>query len=358
MSIDLKHPTSEPVANFNYATFADHFATNLQHRAFTTNDGLQIETFENTRISLESFLKLKEKATYVIERASNDSKNKSTNITYELFYQDLIYFVIEYNANFDAYTCDFYVGLKSLEHIFDLKNIEIIHQKVESYITWITGVDQHGGLVSKKIKVDPPEPIKPCFYPNISNIDGLLEDYLASKSPVLLLLGTMGTGKTQLIRKLICDSNQDVLLTYNDDIAKMDKLFDYFYDSKEKYMIIEDADVFISARKDGNKDMKKLLNISDGLTANKDKKIIFSTNLPNLSAIDGALLRPGRLYAAVEFQALNKEQSLAVASEIGLDTSKITRSSNTLAELFELKNHPKVYSNINVKQSTFGFAGR
>ena len=128
-----------------------------------------------------------------------------------------------------------------------------------------------------------------------------MKKYLESKSSILILIGPPGTSKTNFIRQLLSAANESVLLTYSEDLKKADKLFSHFYDSPEKFLIIEDADTYIERRGDGNSNMKQVLNITDGLTANPSKKVIFSTNLPSLNRVDPALLRPGRCFEKLQF---------------------------------------------------------
>lgn len=46
--------------------------------------------------------------------------------------------------------------------------------------------------------------------------------------------------------------------------------------------------------------------VADGVVRAQGRKMIFTTNLPNLSDIDEALLRPGRCFASVRVRALSR----------------------------------------------------
>ncbi len=58
--------------------------------------------------------------------------------------------------------------------------------------------------------------------------------------------------------------------------------------------MIEDADHLRMARANGNVDLHRFLAIADGVVRAQGRKIIFTTNLPNVGDIDEALVRPGR----------------------------------------------------------------
>ena len=141
-----------------------------------------------------------------------------------------------------------------------------------------------------------------------------------------------GTGKTTLLKHLLEITRESCLITYSEEIKNMDSLFAYFLTSNEKFLIIEDADNYLTARdKDANNhSMKKLLNITDGLTSNPEKKVIFTTNLPNLNQVDTALLRPGRCYKALFFPYLTYDQAVAFLH---------SENNGKLPELFESKDH-------------------
>jgi hypothetical protein len=63
--------------------------------------------------------------------------------------------------------------------------------------------------------------------------------------------------------------------------------------------VVEDADHLLTARSGGNQDLHRFLAIADGVVSAQERKILFTTNLPNVHDIDEALLRPGRCFATV-----------------------------------------------------------
>ena len=95
--------------------------------------------------------------------------------------------------------------------------------------------------------------------------------------------------------------------------------------------------------------MHRFLNMGDGLISRPNKKIIFTTNLENLSDIDPALTRPGRCYDIIEFEPLTVDQAKAVAEisgkELDLPDNKVT-----IAEIFNTQKYRK-----EKKKSTIGF---
>ena len=62
------------------------------------------------------------------------------------------------------------------------------------------------------------------------------------------------------------------------------------------------------------------------------RKIIFSTNLPNVGDLDEALIRPGRCFARIHVRNLTAAEAQALAEEIAAgDADKLSRASQSLA---------------------------
>lgn len=273
---------------------------------------------------------------------------EQSKTVYEMYQKDYGYIVIRKSKS-SEYLIECAIGF---DEFYDrIKDMAELNSNAPS-ASWVTGIDNYGDLEIKKLSIKSIYEYVPEFYPFMeTNLQDFAKKYLESKSSILLLIGPPGTGKTNFIRQLLKETNESVLLTYSDDLKKTDKLFSYFYDSPEKFLIVEDADHFIVRRDDGNSNMKQLLNITDGLTANPDKKVIFSTNLSNLSRVEPALLRPGRCFETVEFRSLKGDELKKACEIIGVEVDK---NEYTLAELFAIKNDEKIES-VGTVGSGFGF---
>lgn len=193
----------------------------------------------------------------------------------------------------------------------------------------------------------------PEAYPYL-NINKLAEDYINTDEPILVLMGPPGTGKTRLIRYIlhnICEkinSNVKVMITSDQHIIEEGNLFLHFIGSNEHVLVLEDIDYHLKSRRDGNTAMYNFLAISSGLAVGhqKDKKIILSTNLPNVTNIEPALLRPGRCFGVIETRELSHDESVILLDKLKIDTTLTSgKSTFSLADLYNINKK-------NVQQTT------
>lgn len=161
-----------------------------------------------------------------------------------------------------------------------------------------------------------------------------IDDYINSDASVLILIGPPGTGKTTFIKNLIHRAGGNAKVAYDEKILAADDFFAEFVESESNFLILEDADNFLDSRQDGNSMMHKFLNLSDGLISAADKKLVFSTNLPNVSDIDSALLRNGRCYDVIQFRPLTRSEAADVLHEAGSNRELPDGNEITLADLF------------------------
>lgn len=153
-------------------------------------------------------------------------------------------------------------------------------------------------------------------YPELDEgVAKFINDYLASPEPILVLQGKPGTGKTRLIRAILgamtLRKGEPAEAMYTSDretLERGDLYLEYITGDADAF-VIEDADYLLKPRSDGNKDLHRFLTIADGVVRAQGRKIIFSTNLPNVGDIDDALIRPGRCFSRLAVRELSKAEA-------------------------------------------------
>jgi hypothetical protein len=140
---------------------------------------------------------------------------------------------------------------------------------------------------------------------------------------LVLLHGKPGTGKTSYIRYLISQTKKNVIfLPPNMAAAITDPgLMSVLMGNPNSIFVIEDAEnIIIDRNKQGNSSVSALLNLSDGLLSDcLNIQIICSFNT-DLSRVDSALLRKGRLIAKYEFMELETPKAQALSDKLGFTT--------------------------------------
>ncbi len=152
-------------------------------------------------------------------------------------------------------------------------------------------------------------------YPTLREpIDRFIERYLAARETVLILQGPPGTGKTRFVRAILAAMSRrkgdsaKVLYTMDTRSLESDEIFVEFVTGGHDALVVEDADHILDSRANGNVHLHRFLAVADGVVRAQGRKILFTTNLPNVSDIDDALLRPGRCHANVRLRALERAE--------------------------------------------------
>jgi hypothetical protein len=173
----------------------------------------------------------------------------------------------------------------------------------------------HGHILSASFEEHAGETVYDEAYPSLGEpVNELVRRYLQASDTVLVLQGPPGTGKTRLVRYLLGaisrrkQTSAEVMYTADRRALENDAIFVEFITGEHDAFVIEDADHLLQARTSGNQDVHRFLAIADGIVRAQGRKIIFTTNLPNIRDIDEALLRPGRCFKVIHTRSLSGEE--------------------------------------------------
>lgn len=192
------------------------------------------------------------------------------------------------------------------------------------------------------------------------DVSNYILERLSSKNDkgLVLLHGLPGTGKTSYIRHLTKAVKDKPIIYIPPDfacnIANPDFVA-FFLDYANSILIIEDAENILRSRKSGgNQSVANLLSISDGLLGDGLKLQIICTFNADISEIDEALLREGRLIAEYKFDKLSVEKTQSLLNAVykkDNEEAPIVNKEMTLAQIFNHKDKRFVSK----KDSQIGF---
>ena len=152
---------------------------------------------------------------------------------------------------------------------------------------------------------------------------------------LVLLHGKPGTGKTNYIRYLISALKKQVIFLPPNmaNAITNPELISILINNPNSILVIEDAEnIIIDREKEGQSSVSGLLNISDGLLSDcLNIQIICSFNT-DISKVDSALLRKGRLIAKYEFKELEVVKAQVLSNKLGF-SSNLTSPMN-LTEIY------------------------
>ncbi|HEX6689923.1 MAG TPA: ATP-binding protein [Burkholderiales bacterium] len=246
----------------------------------------------------------------------------------------------------DYCSCTFYVWAADIARAADAKR-RLLDKAGSTRITepmftveW-TFLTANGELDNAFIEEMANDALRDLAYPQIAGgVRAFVDRYLNAPETVLVLQGPPGTGKTRLIRGILGEisrrknADQEARVLYTGDMKALasDEIYVRFITGCQDAFVIEDADHLLKPRADGNEHLHRFLTIADGVVRSQGRKIIFSTNLPNVGDLDEALIRPGRCFARVYVRNLSVAEAKSLAEEIAAgDAEKQTRAALAFA---------------------------
>ena len=156
-------------------------------------------------------------------------------------------------------------------------------------------------------------------------VDKFTEFVEMDKSGIAILHGIPGTGKTYFIRYLIAKYPDKSFIWFDQSLltqATSDAFVQFIISNKNSILILEDCEILIKSRNEGSNGLlNTVLNIADGIIGDcLNIKFIctFNTDITN---VDKALLRKGRLKIKYEFKELETPKVKALFDKLNIKDS-------------------------------------
>ena len=170
------------------------------------------------------------------------------------------------------------------------------------------------------------------LFNDLNKIDSFIK---TDSTGLMLFHGIPGSGKTNFIKELIRrHPDQSFIYIPNKLFSAIDSInfVNFFIENKNSILIIEDAEALLIDREKGNFSISTLLNLTEGLLGEALKIRVICTFNCEISKIDKALTRKGRLKYIYEFKALNQVKANALFNILEFDF--ITDKDMPISDIF------------------------
>lgn len=262
---------------------------------------------------------------YFLKRYFNESKKAELDDIFYFLYDDLI---INFDTNCTTVRLLFKkTALETVETIIArMKKFKIKRRKPRYKPEITILIKSPFGMETKPLKINRPKlNLDYNYNDDFKEVHQTILKRLSKKDDkgLVLLHGKPGSGKTFYIRHLISKLRKKIVFLPPDMVRAITgpNLISILLENRDSIFIIEDAEnVLIDRERNGISPASALLNISDGLLSDcLNIQLICSFNT-DITKVDRALLRKGRLIAKYEFKELEPAKAQALSDKLGFTT--------------------------------------
>lgn len=271
--------------------------------------------------------------------AQNKNADPEEDYVNYRFYRSANYpLCLDLEASGDQITLNIFYALDDTELegllLRQSKNIRNEFATAKSPVFRVLVRSRDGGFATDKVNLDRYElDLEKNYNDDFRPVDQDIRKALDTKrSGLILLHGVPGTGKTSYIKSLITAyPTLKFIFVPNDFVAELlqPNFITFLVRQRNALLVIEDAEKTILARDGqggGSSVVSTILQLTDGLFSDYLNLKVICTFNTDLSRIDRALFRKGRLVAFYEFGPLAEDKTKRLLPEA--DGPK------TLAEIF------------------------